>query len=546
MHSDSATGAGPAARLQQFVVDLEREVSPLTRSLNEANWRFQVSGDASAEHESIELDTRLRQIYARPESYRLLDELKRSAGIGDPLLARKLELLHNDHRAHQLSPERIAKVVGMEKALESRFNRFRATFDGESVTDNTLRQVLRESDDPGQRRRAWEASKQVGAQVAPELLALVELRNENARTLGFPNFYTMMLTLDEVGEDDLYALLDRVDEGTRPLWREYKLDLDRRLAARFGVTPAELRPWHYSDPFFQEAPAAEVTLDPYYADKKLEDLTAAFFHSVGFEIRDLLERSDLYEKPGKSQHAFCMSVDREGDIRVLCNVRSNEHWMGTMLHEYGHAVYDKYVDAGLPYFQRAYAHLTCTEASAMLFGRLSKNPHWLARYAGAAAGEAAGKAEALARATRGQLLVQTRWMLVMCHMERALYRDPTQDLDTLWWDLVERYQDLPRPEGRVAPDWASKIHFSVAPVYYHNYLLGEMTASQLQAWLLNSVLGAGPDAWSRYVASPEVGRALRDRYYAHGRRWNWRDTIVQATGKPLDVDAYVAELAGQE
>ena len=94
--------------------------------------------------------------------------------------------------------------------------------------------------------------------------------------------------------------------------------------------------------------------------------------------------------------------------------------------------------------------------------------------------EAERAAAAVARAIRGQLLVQTRWCLVMCHMERALYRDPSQDLDRLWWDLVERFQGLTRPEGRSGPDWASKIHFSVAPVYYHNYMLGEMMTSQLQ------------------------------------------------------------------
>ena len=33
-------------------------------------------------------------------------------------------------------------------------------------------------------------------------------------------------------------------------------------------------PWHYADPFFQEAPAAEVDLDPFYAARDLEALTA--------------------------------------------------------------------------------------------------------------------------------------------------------------------------------------------------------------------------------------------------------------------------------
>ena len=53
------------------------------------------------------------------------------------------------------------------------------------------------------------------------------------------------------------------------------------------------------------------------------------------------QRSDLYEKPGKSPHAFCTDIDREGDVRVLANIVPNEYWMGTMLHELGHSVYSQ-------------------------------------------------------------------------------------------------------------------------------------------------------------------------------------------------------------
>ena len=53
----------------------------------------------------------------------------------------------------------------------------------------------------------------------------------------------------------------------------------------------------------------------------------------------MIDRSDLYEKPGKSPHAFCTDIDREGDVRVLANIVPNEYWMGTMLHELGHSVY---------------------------------------------------------------------------------------------------------------------------------------------------------------------------------------------------------------
>ncbi len=533
------------AELAAFVDQLVAELAPLEKRHNEEYWLANVTGEARHEQESARLDTQMRKIFARREPYQKLLALAEGGPLADALLDRQLRLLINGYRAKQVSPETIEKTVALEKALESRFNNHRAQVGGKALSDNQILEVLRESNDSAERRAAWEGSKQIGAAVEADLLELVRVRNESAVELGFSNYYSMAMELDELDEQELFELLDKLDAGTRPLWEAYKGDLDRRLAQRFGVSVEALRPWHYADPFFQEAPAAEIDLDPFYAGRNLEELTERFFRAVGFEIRDLLERADLYEKPGKCQHAFCSSVDRADDVRVLCNIRPNEKWMGTMLHEYGHAVYDKYVDRSLPWLLRAHSHILTTEASAMLFGRLSKNSVWMRTYAGADPAELAKLGDAVSRAVREQLLVQTRWELVMIHMERALYRDPSQDLHTLWWDLVERFQGVKRPEGRNAPDWAAKIHFSVAPVYYHNYLLGEILASQLQAHLLDDVLGGGERVWERYVASPEVGAFLRDKFYRPGRSLAWRDLVEHATGKPLDADAFVDELAGR-
>ena len=273
------------------------------------------------------------------------------------------------------------------------------------------------------------------------------------------------------------------------------------------------------------------------------EIARRFFGGIGLDLGDLIERADLYEKPGKSQHAFCVSIDREADVRVLCNLRNNEFWMGVLLHELGHAVYDRAIARSMPWLLRSPAHTLTTEASAMLFGRLSRNGAWLARWAGLEPSEAARIGAALARAAREQLLVMTRWCLVMCHMERALYANPDQDLTALWWDLVERFQRVRRPQGRVNPDWASKIHFSLAPVYYHNYLLGEMMASQLQRMLVRESGGsATPDAW---MGDSRTGAALIERVYAPGKSLDWRALIQRATGTPLEADAFVAELCAE-
>ena len=539
------TPAVPERRraLAALVDRIVAEVEPLHLAHNEAVWKANLTGDPAHEAEGARLDAEIRKIFSRTEPYRELSDGLKAGGVADEALQRQLVLLHHSFRANQIPAETIERMVKIEKTLESRFNNFRAELDGAQVTDNQLLDVLRHENDSARRRRAWEAAKQVGREVVGDLLELVRIRNGAARDLGFGNYYSMMLELDELDERELFAQLEELERGTRPLFEEYKRELDERLARRFGIAREALRPWHYSDPFFQEAPAAEVDLDQVFAGKSLEQITRSFYHAIGFQIDDLLRRADLYERPGKCQHAFCLSVDNRQDIRVLCNLRPTERWMSTMLHEFGHAVYDASVDPSLPFVLRAPAHTLTTEASAMLFGRLSKNAAWLTLYAGMPAGEAERAAAAVARAIRGQLLVQTRWCLVMCHMERALYRDPAQDLDRVWWDLVERFQGLARPEGRSGPDWASKIHFSVAPVYYHNYMLGEMMASQLQRHILREVLADGGEAWPRYVTSPEVGRFLQSRLYRSGRLKDWRETLRAATGEALGASALVEDLA---
>jgi peptidyl-dipeptidase A len=72
-----------------------------------------------------------------------------------------------------------------------------------------------------------------------------------------------------------------------------------------------------------------------------------------------------------------------------------------------------------------------------------------------------------------------------------------------------------------------------------------MLASQLQDHLLHSVLGGGAGVWERFVADPAVGRFMRERVYAPGRRVPWRELVTNATGRPLESRPFVDDLAGR-
>src|SRR5262249_23026661 len=116
-----------------------------------------------------------------------------------------------------------------------------------------------------------------------------------------------------------------------------------------------------------------------------------------------------------------------------------------------------------------------------------------------------------------------------------------QDLSKLWWDLVEKYQRLKRPPGRKAPDYASKIHIVVAPVYYHNYMMGELFASQVHHAIARDVYkGADPDTVI-YAGNKEVGEFMRRRVFRPGRTLDWNALTRHATGSPLNAKAFAAD-----
>ncbi len=302
-------------------------------------------------------------------------------------------------------------------------------------------------------------------------------------------------------------------------------------------------PWHYQNRYFQEAPKIyKVDLDKYFKNHDLEKLTSEYYKSIDLPLDDMLKKSDLYEKPGKNQHAFCTDIDEEGDIRVLCNIKPNAYWMNTMLHEFGHAVYFKFIDRGLPFALRQPAHIFTTEAIAMMFGRMYTNPQWIQDLVNITDNEKNKIATDCYKRMRMEQLVFSRWAQVMYRFEKSMYENPDQDLNQLWWNLVEKYQMIRKPEGRNKPDWATKIHIATSPCYYHNYLLGELFASQLQHYLCNNIIksNAGFMAISFYN-KPEVGHYLKKYVFGPGDKYFWNDMIERATGEKLTPKYYAAQ-----
>ncbi|MET0628283.1 MAG: M2 family metallopeptidase [Acidimicrobiia bacterium] len=519
---------------EQLVADLEAELRPLEIELAESWWVSNTDASPEADARRTDAELARREYLSDPDVFAEL-RAARDLSPGDPLLARQLDLLHDAFVPHQVPVELRRAIVELETQVESTFNSFRGTIDGRRVDDNQIAEILRTSDDTATRRNAWEASKAIGPEVADQVRELARRRNEAAQSLGYRDHFALALATSELDEERLFATLDEVDHATAEPFRVWKAELDQALAARFGCPSDELRPWHFDDPFFQSPPTdGAVALDHLFTDADLEALTLRTYDGLGLDVRPVFSHSDLYARDGKSQHAFCIDIDRAGDVRVLCNVEPSERWMDTMLHEFGHAIYDRECDRSLPWLLRGASHALTTEGIAMLMGRLPREEEWLVTVAAVDPATAEQLRADLATAQRAALLVFARWVLVMTTFERSLYADPDADLDTLWWDLVERFQLVARPDDRHAPDWAAKIHLAVAPVYYQNYLYGELFASQLHATLVERVGGM--------VDTERAGELMVREVFAPGASKRWDQLVTDATGAPLSAAAFAQQL----
>ncbi|MFL6058220.1 MAG: M2 family metallopeptidase, partial [Rubrobacteraceae bacterium] len=360
------------ADVETFISRLEERLAPVEKAVSEAWWRLATTGTEEAQQELVRAGMEYNNLFADRDEYQEIRGyyLERNS-LESSLLRRQVEVLYRTFAGRQGDRETLDRIEELEAKASAVYGNHRGVVGSQEVGENEIRDILRFSDDGTRRREAWETSKTVGPEVEGTVRELARLRNRLAREAGYPDHFHRSLDLQEIDAEELDRIMAGLEAATYAPFRPLKEDLDEKLKARFGVET--VMPWHLSDPFFQEVPEdGALDLDRHFREKDLDDLTRETYDNMGLEVRDVLARSDLYEREGKNQHGFCLSVGREYpyDVRVLANVRPDAYWMDTMLHEFGHAVYDRHLNPRLPYFLRTVAHTCTTEAIALMMGSL--------------------------------------------------------------------------------------------------------------------------------------------------------------------------------
>jgi len=85
----------------------------------------------------------------------------------------------------------------------------------------------------------------------------------------------------------------------------------------------------------------------------------------------------------------------------------------------------------------------------------------------------------------------------------------------------------------------SKIHFTSSPCYYHNYLLGELLASQIGSYSKVKILNKNADEVISYFGQIDFGNWIKNEYFSLGGLYRWDEFIKIVTGEDLNPEYFV-------
>ncbi len=569
MPDATAPGAGSArAQAQDFLDRYEAEYQPLYYASSEAEWAANtriVEGDTATSARARAANEALADFTGRVATIEAARALLARRDELTPLQVRQLEaVLYTAAGNPQTVPDLVRQRIAAETAQTERLFGFTFTLDGREVTPNEIDDALRTSDDVGERRAVWEASKEVGPTLTEGLQSLRALRNETVQALGYDDYFAYQVSDYGMTTDEMLATMERLNEELRPLYRELHTWARYELAERYGEPVPDQLPAHWLPNRWGQDWSALVDVEGLDLDAALAERTPEwlveqaerFYVSLGFEElpESFYERSSLYPLPPeagykKNTHASAWHLDLDRDVRSLMSVEPNREWYETTHHELGHIYYYMaYSNPDVPLVLRGGANRAFHEAVGSLMGLAAMQPRFAATVGLVETGEDLGPdpVQALLQEALNYVVFIPWSAGVMTEWEHDLYAEnlPVAEWNARWWELKRDYQGIVPPDparaavGSPFNDAATKTHINNDAAQYYDYALSYVILFQLHDHIAREILNEDPRD-TNYYGREEVGEFLRE-ILTPGATVDWRTLLEETVGSDISAEPMLA------
>lgn len=510
---------------------------------------------------------------ATEQGVKFANEAKRFNDVELPdEMRRKIELIKLG--LNLPAPERegaAQELSAINTRMSSTYATGKIELDGRETPRVDLEELMGTIRDPERLQEIWVkwrevpvAEGEVGTTMKEDYAAMVELANEGARELGYPDVGSMWRARYDLEPEAFAAETDRLWGQVRPLYEELHCHVRARLNERYGDEAVPLdqpiradllgNMWGQSWGNIYDL-VAPAEADPGYDlttllgnngydAERMVETGEAFFSSLGFEPlpQTFWERSQI-TKPADREvacHASAWNLDGADDIRIKMCTKVNSDDFQTVHHELGHN-----------YYQRAYKDLSPIfwgganggfhEAIGDMIS-LSITPDYLVQIgllegvpdASKDVGLLMAQAlEKIAFLPFGLLMDRWRWQVFSGELTPETYNEG-------WWSLREEYQGVRPPVGRSSDyfDPGGKYHIP-NNVSYTRYFIAHILQFQFHQAACEMAGWEGPLHRCSIYGSEEVGRRF-NAMLEMGRSQPWPDALEAFTGtREMDGSAVV-------
>lgn len=433
---------------------------------------------------------------------------------------------------------------------------YKFMIDGKEVTPNDIDSILAEAKDTVMRRKAWEASKAIGAALKPGLMNLRDLRNKVVQGLGYPDYFTYQVSDYGMTNDEMMDMLKKFNKELNPLYRELHTYMRYELAKKYGVKEVpDYIPAHWLSNRWGQDWSEMVTVEGLNLDSalKLKDAEwvakqgEKFYVSLGFpELpKTFWEKSSLYpvtKDAGfkKNTHASAWHMNLENDVRCLMSITPNAQWYETVHHEYGHIYYYlSYSNPEVPYLLREGANRAYHEALGSMMGLAAMQKPFAAGLGLVDANTPVDQTRQLLKDALNYIVFIPWSAGTMSVFEDELYAKnlPSDQWNKRWWEIVKEYQGIvpPTDRGEDYCDAATKTHINDDPAQYYDYALSFILLFQVHDYISKNILKQDPHE-TNYFGNKEVGKFIADIMHP-GSSADWRKLLKDKTGEDLSARA---------
>lgn len=494
--------------LKRFLDQLEEQVEQLSAVLSAmAFTQYQEKRRPAGMDEAEAAQAKLM---SNPDYHGLVSRF--CGRVDDPLLARRVQVWDQAFRGARVSAR--PEVRQLVNAISDTIVQTRYDVQGEELDLGAVRFLLRTEPDRERRRAAWAAFAPLSRRLAGQTRELFHLRNALARAEGFEGYVQMQLDAQGLTLAQVRTALEELALSSA---HAYRAVLEEAAA---GQRLGRVQPW---DLKFLLDGQASLPIQ-YFPRSGILGRLNEWAEDHGLSLQQLGISVYFMDIP---YNGLCMTM-KPGDIRILGNPADGHNYYKTSFHELGHALHSAFSNPGSYILRREPS--VFGEAMAEMIGYTVQDPAWLAHM-----GLRPSEVAAASRQGMGPWFAYLRQRSAHALFEFEAYANPDADLDVINAGIEARMLACGVDE---TPRWAGEPNawYSRYPVYWQNYVLADVVASQIHHDLRRR--------FGQVWRNREALEYMREMYWAPGGAVDWQEKLRRGTGVELSTRALVADLGG--